>query len=137
MSSPLVQGIGAFGTINGGFPARMAQSTFASPAPTSWDFGSAAPLRGRFPLGIKVAICALAMIWSETPNLLCVWLPEAGLDLDKKNNKKRKAQHDSNPCKDIKPHIPKTINDFFNQYDHKGKSSDLKIIQNTYLCLKK
>jgi tryptophanyl-tRNA synthetase len=52
----------------------------------------------------------------------------------KKNKKQRKTQEDTNSCKDIKPYIPKPVNDFLRELYHGSKSSDLKIIQKAYLC---
>ena len=45
-----------------------------------------------------------------------------------------KTQENTKPCKDIKPHIPKPINDFLRELYHGSKSSDLEIIQKAYLC---
>ena len=52
----------------------------------------------------------------------------------KKNKKQRKTKEDTNSCKDIKPYIPKPVNDFLLELYHGGKSSDLKIIEKAYLC---
>ena len=52
----------------------------------------------------------------------------------KKNKKQRKTKEDTNSRKDIKPYIPKPVNDFLHELYHGGKSSDLKIIEKAYLC---